>query len=63
MVSGGDVTNEQCVSELDEGCASVRLLSPVIDDLASELSSPVDVRVCKSMVGVILDICWLEISE
>ena len=47
----GDVTNEQCITELDEGCDLVRLLSPAVDDLACELSAPIVMETCLSLVG------------
>lgn len=50
----GDVTSEQCVAELDEGCGLVRLLSPAVDDLACELSAPIAMETCRLLVGGVL---------
>lgn len=38
------------VSQLDEGCALIKTLSPAVDDLISELEAPVAIEACRSMV-------------
>ena len=46
----GDVSEERLVEEMDIAVELLKQLSPSVDDLASELSAPLDIEQCQKLV-------------
>ena len=57
----GDAKEERCVAEMDSAVEAIRLLSPLVDELASDLPAPLDLKECKKEVRVAIA-CSLILS-
>lgn len=46
----GDSKEERSIAEMDTAVDAIQLLSPIVDDLASDLPAPLDFTQCRKQV-------------
>ena len=51
LLTHGDPKEEHSIAEMDSAVADVQLLSPLVDDLASDLPAPLDLTQSKKQVS------------
>jgi hypothetical protein len=71
LLTHGDPKEERSIGEMDSAVAAVRLLSPLVDDLASDLPAPLHQSQTKKQVSggyskitvFLLEICPITLSN
>ena len=51
LLTHGDPKEERSIAEMDSAVAAIQLLSPLVDDLASDLPAPLDLSQTKKQVS------------